>query len=258
MPRTAIIGGSGFYSVPGCKLREKRVVWTKYGDATLFIYENSSGGEFIFLPRHGEDHNCAPHKINYRANIKALHEAGVELIIGISSVGSLRESIRPGDFVLLDQFLDFTKHRPITFFDEDGCVVHTDMTEPYCQELRQCILTAPRKGITLHDKGTYVCAEGPRFETAAEIRMYAMLGGDVVGMTGVPDVVLARELGICYAGIAVATNYAAGISKVVTHVEVLEAMKNIESLLADYVVGCISTVPAERKCTCRDAPGKIK
>lgn len=257
MPRTAIIGGSGFYSVPGCSLKEKKLVNTKYGDATLFFYENVDGLEFIFLPRHGEGHTCAPHRVNYRANIMALKDAGVDRIIALSSVGSLREAICPGDFVLLDQFLDFTKCRPVTFFEEDGCVVHTDMTEPYCQELRQCILAAPRKGISLHDKGTYVCAEGPRFETAAEIRMYAMLGGDVVGMTGVPEVVLAKELGMCYAGIAVATNYAAGISKAVTHEEVLEAMKKIESILADYVVGCICTVPSERKCVCRNAPGKI-
>jgi 5'-methylthioadenosine phosphorylase len=257
MPRTAIIGGSGFYSVPGCRLKEKKTVRTKYGEATLFFYVNQSGAEFVFLPRHGENHVCAPHKINYRANIMALKEAGVEQIIGLSSVGSLREAIRPGDFVLLDQFLDFTKCRPITFFDEDGCVVHTDMTEPYCQELRQCIIAAPRPGITLHEKGTYVCAEGPRFETAAEIKMYAMLGGDVVGMTGVPEVVLARELGMCYAGISVATNYAAGISKVVTHEEVLAAMKQIESVLASYVVSCITTVPEVRQCICRDAPGRM-
>ncbi|CAJ37461.1 S-methyl-5'-thioadenosine phosphorylase [Methanocella arvoryzae] len=257
MPRTAIIGGSGFYCVPGCNLKEKKVVRTKYGDATLFFYENEKGAEFVFLPRHGEGHTCAPHRINYRANVIALKEAGIERIIGISSVGSLREAIRPGDFVLLDQFLDFTKARPITFFDEDGCVVHTDMTEPYCHDLRQCILSAPRGDIRLHDKGTYVCTEGPRFETAAEIRMYATLGGDVVGMTGVPEVVLARELGMCYAGISVATNYAAGISKVVTHEEVLEAMKKIETVLASYVVGCITTVPEVRKCTCKDAPGKM-
>lgn len=230
---------------------------TKYGEATLFFYENQQGLDFVFLPRHGEKHSCAPHQVNYRANVRALKDAGVERVIGLSSVGSLREAIQPGDFVLLDQFLDFTKVRPITFFDEDGCVVHTDMTEPYCQELRQCILAAPRKGISLHDRGTYVCTEGPRFETAAEIKMYALVGGDVVGMTGVPEVVLAKELGMCYAGIAVATNYAAGISKAVTHEEVLAAMKKIESLLADYVVGCVGTVPPQRTCTCKDAPGKI-
>ena len=244
--------------MPGCRLKEKRTANTKYGDVTLFIYENEKGFEFVFLPRHGEKHSCAPHRINYRANILALKEAGVERIIGISSVGSLREPIRPGDFVLLDQFLDFTKTRPITFFEEEGHVVHTDMTEPYCQELRRCILDAPRpESIRLLDKGTYVCTEGPRFETAAEIKMYTILGGDIVGMTGVPEVVLARELGMCYAGISVATNYAAGISQAVTHEEVLEAMKKIESVLAHFVVGCITAVPEIRQCTCSEAPGKI-
>ncbi|HMK47243.1 MAG TPA: S-methyl-5'-thioinosine phosphorylase [Methanocella sp.] len=257
MPRMAIIGGSGFYSVPGCRLREKRTVNTKYGEATLFFYENEKGMEFVFLPRHGESHTCAPHKINYRANIMALQGTGVERIIGLSSVGSMREAVKPGDFVLLDQFLDFTKTRPITFFDEEGCVAHTDMTEPYCGEMRSCILSAPRDGIRLHNRGTYVCAEGPRFETAAEIRMFTMLGGDVVGMTGVPEVVLARELGMCYSGISVATNYAAGVSKAISHEEVLMAMKQIESLLASYVVGCLAILPIDRTCTCRGTPGKI-
>lgn len=256
MPRTAIIGGSGFYSVPGCTLKEKRQVTTKYGDATVFIYFNQSGQEFAFLPRHGEGHTAPPHKVNYRANVMALKQCGVERIIAIASVGSLRERIRPGDFVLLDQFLDFTKIRPSTFFDE-GPVIHTDMTEPFCAEMRACILAAPPEGFTLHPKGTYVCAEGPRFETAAEIKMYAMLGGDVVGMTMVPEVVLARELGMCYAGLAVATNYAAGISEKVTHEEVLAAMKKIEGALATYVVGCISLVPENRKCACGNVPGSV-
>ena len=257
MPRTAIIGGSGFYSVPGCELLEKKTARTKYGDATLFSYENENGTEFAFLPRHGEGHTSAPHKVNYRANILALREAGVERIIGITSVGSLREAIRPGDFVLLDQFLDFTKSRPFTFFEEEGNVVHTDVTEPYCSEMRQCILNAPRNGIRLHEKGTYVCAEGPRFETAAEIRMFAALGGDVVGMTGVPEVVLARELGMCYAGISVVTNYAAGISKTISHEEVLAAMQQIGGVLAKYAIGCVTAVPVERTCACKDAPGSL-
>jgi 5'-methylthioadenosine phosphorylase len=249
MPRTAIIGGSGFYSVPGCTLIEKQPVQTKYGEVTLFIYRNKDGMEFAFLPRHGEGHTCPPHMINYRANIAALKQAGVERIIAVASVGSLRAHIRPGDFVLLDQFIDFTKSRPSTFFDGSE-VVHTDMTEPFCESLRKCILAAKPAGQKVHEKGTYVCAEGPRFETAAEIRAYAAMGGDVVGMTMVPEVVLARELGMCYAGIAVVTNYAAGISKKVSHEEVLEAMKKIEGVLANYVVDCLAHIPAERKCAC--------
>jgi 5'-methylthioadenosine phosphorylase len=257
MPRTAIIGGSGFYSVPGCTLVEKRPVATKYGDVTLFIYRNKDGLEFVFLPRHGEGHTSPPHMINYRANIMALKQAGVESVIAVASVGSLRAHLRPGDFVLLDQFIDFTRSRPSTFYGE-GEVVHTDMTEPFCESLRKCVLSAKPAGMKIHEKGTYVCAEGPRFETAAEIRAYSAMGGDVVGMTLVPEVVLARELGICYAGIAVITNYAAGISKKVSHEEVLAAMAKTGTALADYVVGCLSTVPAERKCACGTAPEPIK
>lgn len=256
MPRTAIIGGSGFYSVPGCTLIEKRQVATKYGDVTLFIYKNKDGMEFVFLPRHGEGHTSPPHMVNYRANVMALKQAGVESIIAVASVGSLRAHIRPGDFVLLDQFIDFTKSRPSTFF-EGGQVVHVDMTEPFCSELRKCVLAVKPPGVKVHEKGTYVCAEGPRFETAAEIRAYAAMGGDVVGMTMVPEVVLARELGMCYAGIAVVTNYAAGISKKVSHEEVLAAMKKIESVLANYAVDCLSHVPAERKCACGNVPEPI-
>jgi 5'-methylthioadenosine phosphorylase len=257
MPRTALIGGSGLYSVPGCALQEKRRVSTRYGEATVFTYLGPQGGEFAFLPRHGEGHTSPPHKINYRANVMALKQCGVERIIAVASVGSLREGIRPGDFVLLDQFLDFTRARPFTFYDE-GPVVHTDVTEPFCAEVRSCVLGMPLEGVTVHPGGTYVCAEGPRFETAAEIRMFAMLGGDVVGMTLVPEVVLARELGMCYAGLAAVTNYAAGIStERVSHVEVLAAMKKIEGTLASYVVGCLEKVPEKRGCGCGAVPGPV-
>ena len=254
MPGTAIIGGSGFYDVPGCSLKDKWLVRTQYGDVSVLVYEAPGGGEFVFLPRHGERHTAPPHRVNYRANVLALKLCGVERVIALASVGSLREGLRPGDFVLLDQFIDFTKSRPSTFHDgsddADGGVVHVDVTEPFCPEMRACILGAPREGFTLHPTGTYVCAEGPRFETAAEIRMFAALGGDVVGMTLVPEVVLARELGLCYAGLAVVTNYAAGIAPRVSHEEVLAAMKKIEGVLAAYVVCCLAGVPAKRACSC--------
>jgi 5'-methylthioadenosine phosphorylase len=256
MPRTAIIRGSGFYSIPGCTLTEKRQVSTRYGEVSLFLYRNKDGLDFVFLPRHGEGHTCPPHKINYRANIMALKQAGVESIIAVASVGSLRAHIRPGDFLLLDQFIDFTKSRPSTFYDQDE-VVHVDMTEPFCEILRKCVLAAKPPGVKVHEKGTYVCAEGPRFETAAEIRAYSAMGGDVVGMTLVPEAVLARELGMCYAGIAIVTNYAAGISKKVSHEEVLAAMAKTGTVLADYVVDCLANVSTERKCACGNVPGSL-
>jgi Purine nucleoside phosphorylase len=213
--------------------------------------------EFVFLPRHGEGHTCPPHMVNYRANIMALKQAGVESIIAVASVGSLRAHIRPGDFVLLDQFIDFTKSRTSTFFDGSE-VVHVDMTEPFCESLRKCVLAAKPSGQKVHERGTYVCSDGPRFETAAEIKAYSAMGGDVVGMTVVPEVVLARELGMCYAGIAAVTNYAAGISKKVSHEEVLEAMKKIQGVLANYVVDCLAHVPVEKKCACCNVPEPMK
>lgn len=253
MPRTAVIGGTGFYYMAHAALKEKKAVDTKYGRVEVYVYE-AGGEEFDFIPRHGSGHSCAPHKVNYRAIIMALKQMGVERIIGICSVGSLRKDIKPGDFVLVDQFLDFTKSRPYTFYEEEGSVVHTNVTEPYCKEMRECMAGAMPLKHRLHKKGTYVCAEGPRFETAAEIRMFAALGGDVVGMTGVPECVLARELGICYACIAVVTNYAAGIGhETVSHEEVLEEMEKLGSTLQDYVMRCLSAIPEERGCCCKRA-----
>jgi 5'-methylthioadenosine phosphorylase len=257
MPLLAVIGGTGFYEIACATLKEKKLVDTKYGQVGVSIYASKSGKEFAFLPRHGEGHALAPHRVNYRANIMALKVMGVERIIGVCSVGSLSKKIKPGDFVLVDQFLDFTKSRPLTFFEEDGHVVHADVTEPYCPEMRACISATPFKG-KLHKKGTYVCAEGPRFETAAEIRMFAAIGGDVVGMTGVPECVLARELGMCYACIAVVTNYAAGIGVLpISHEEVTGQMKKMGELLQNYVVDCLACVPERKSCACEEAPGKI-
>ena len=258
MPRLAVIGGTGFYEIASATLKEKKLVDTKFGQATVYIYASKSGKEFAFLPRHGEGHAYAPHVVNYRANIMALNLLGVERIIGVCSVGSLRKDINPGDFVLVDQFLDFTRGRPETFFEEEGAVVHTDVTEPYCPEMRQCISYVPTKGIRLHKKGTYVCAQGPRFETAAEIRMYKALGGDVVGMTGVPECVLARELGMCYACLSVVTNYAAGIGdRPLSHEEVVVRMKKAGVMLQNYVIDCLMGMPEKLGCSCLSAPGRV-
>lgn len=258
MPRLAVIGGTGFYEMTSASLKEKKPVDTKYGPVNVSIYASKSGKEFAFLPRHGESHALAPHQVNYRANIMALKQLGVERIIGVCSAGSLHKDIKPGDFVLADQFLDFTKGRPATFFEEEGCVVHINVTEPYCPEMRACISYMPTKGIRLHKKGTYVCVEGPRFETAAEIRMFAAMGGNVVGMTGVPECVLARELGMCYACLAVVTNYAAGIGdRPLSHEEVIEQMKKVNTILQNYVVDCLMRMPEKIGCACKAAPGRI-
>jgi 5'-methylthioadenosine phosphorylase len=206
-----IIGGTGFYTLEGqAHLIE---VATPYGTAQV-NRAAVHGAEVFFLARHGAGHAVPPHRVNYRANIAALKKLGVTNILASASVGAMADSMPPGSLVVITQFLDFTKSRPSTFHDgEDGEVVHVDMTDPYCPHLRQELSGAAgaiREQLAV--RGTYVCVEGPRFETPAEIRMFRNLGGDLVGMTNVPEVVLAREAGICYAAVAAVTNWAAGIS----------------------------------------------
>lgn len=237
--KIAIIGGSGVYDPKLLTDLVEKTVETKYGTARLTIGK-FRGQEVGFMQRHGAGHTLPPHKINYRANIQALKDLGVQDVIATSAVGSINRAMHPGDLVLLDQFLDFTKQRPFTFYDgEDGEVVHTDMTTPYSPELREVILaSAKRLGLRIHPTGTYVCVEGPRYESPAEIRAYGLLGGDVVGMTNVPEVVLAKEAGLRYAVVAMVTNYGAGISPTpLSHAEVLEVMnqhgESIRKLLMD-------------------------
>lgn len=228
----AIIGGTGLYDPGMLQDPQPMVVSTPYGTASLFV-GRFRGLEIGFLARHGVGHSVPPHRVNYRANVWALSHVGARRLVATAAVGSLRPELSPGRVVLVDQFLDFTRGRPSTFFEGEGGVRHTDMTEPYARDLRAALAeAAERLGIPVTDHGTYVCTEGPRFETPAEIRMFAQLGGDVVGMTGVPEVVLANELGLAYATIAVVTNFAAGISKQpLTHEEVLAVMaQNTEAL----------------------------
>ncbi len=208
-----IIGGTGVYDPAIMEGVHEKVVGTDYGEVKIMMGDYQ-GEAVAFLPRHGGDHSVPPHLINYRANIKALYKLGVKRIIATAAVGSLNFEYKPGTIVIVDQFIDFTKGRIPTFFagDERG-VVHVDMTEPYCPEVRKALFEAAElTGTDVFDRGTYVCTEGPRFETAAEIKMFKTMGGDVIGMTAVPEAVLARELGICYATVSMVTNYAAGIS----------------------------------------------
>jgi 5'-methylthioadenosine phosphorylase len=258
--RMAIIGGTGVYDPRILSNIREEAVTTPYGDAALRVgtYE---GEEVAFLPRHGAKHSVPPHLINYRANIAALKQFGVERVIATTAVGSTNRTMKPGDFVLVDQFLDYTKNRVSTFFEggEQG-VVHTDFTHPYCPECR-AVLKAAAKGldVTVHDGGTYVCTEGPRFETPAEIRMFATLGGDLVGMTNVPEVVLAREAGLCYATVSMVTNFGAGISpNALTHSEVLEVMAANAENLKRLVMGTLPNLPRERGCTCGFSAGAMK
>ncbi|RYX83540.1 S-methyl-5'-thioadenosine phosphorylase [bacterium] len=228
----AFIGGTGFdLRGPDSPFQNPvdEQVDTKFGPAHV---TRAALGEkhVVFLHRHAQPDDASqktvpPHKINYRANIAALKKLGVTGILASTAVGGLRPEWAPGTLVLLDQFLDVTTNRNKTFFDTRA--VHTDVTHPYCGHLRKLLLdVASDIGLTLQDGGTYLCADGPRFETAAEIRTYSRWGADVVGMTGVPECTLAREAEISYASVSIITNAAAGISETpLSHEEVLAAMK---------------------------------
>lgn len=260
MPRIAIIGGSGVYDPRLLEDVREEEVQTPYGSVRVKT-GTYMGEEIAFLPRHGEGHSVPPHKINYRANIWALHELGVERILATAAVGSLNEAMKPGDFVILDQLLDFTSGRPKTFYDGEESphdrkfVAHVDFTDPYCPELRKALINAAKElGFTYHPMGTYACMNGPRFETRAEIRALKILGADVVGMTQVPEAVLARELEMCYATVAIVTNFAAGISREkLTHTEVVELMAQKSEEVKLLLMKAIEHIPKERRCSCGEA-----
>lgn len=258
--RLAIIGGTGVYDPRILSDIREEEVRTPYGDVRLRVgtYE---GEEVAFLPRHGAKHSVPPHLINYRANIWALKHLGVERVIATTAVGSTNLAMKPGDFVIVDQFIDFTRGRTETFFEggEQG-VVHTDFTEPYCPECRKVMKQAAAGlPVVVHERGCYVCTEGPRFETPAEIRMFQKLGGDLVGMTNVPEVTLAREAGLCYATVSMVTNFGAGISPTpLTHEEVLEVMAQNSENLKRFVMGTLPNLPRERGCTCGRSAGAMK
>lgn len=206
----AFITGSGFYTLPGLTGADDCTVKTDYGAVTLTT-GTFAGAPVAFLARHGADHSVAPHRINYRANIAALAKLGATAILATAVSGSLDPSVGPGALRLIDQFIDFTSGRDSTFFDAD--VRHCDMTEPYDPVLRAMLLqAAAAEGINVAETGTYMCFNGPRFETPAEITMAANMGADLVGMTGCPEVALAKELGIPYASVGVVSNLAAGLS----------------------------------------------
>ena len=207
-PRIGVIGGSGLYALTGYTERERLRLDTPFGPPSdeLVVLEGDAA-EIVFLPRHGRGHRIAPHAINYRANIFAMKLARVDWLVSVSAVGSLREEIAPGDFVIVDQFLDFTRGRPSSFFGE-GIVAHVSMAEPTCPRLRAALLAAARaSGAHAHACGTYLCIQGPQFSTRAESHLFRQWGADVIGMTNMPEAKLAREAQLCYATLAMATDY---------------------------------------------------
>ncbi|MDU4961400.1 MAG: S-methyl-5'-thioadenosine phosphorylase [Sporomusaceae bacterium] len=250
----AIIGGTGVYDPRILTNLEERSVDTPFGPVRMVCGEYA-GKQVAFLPRHGSKHSIPPHLINYRANIWAMKTIGVRHIIATTAVGSLNPAMKPGDFVAIDQFIDFTKGRISSFYEggERG-VVHVDVSEPYCPALRKTLAeAAATTSIPLHAGGVYVCTEGPRFETPAEIRMFAKWGGDLVGMTNVPEVVLAREAEICYATVSMVTNFAAGISsQALTHSEVVDTMRENSARIRTLLMRTIELI-ADTDCACSQA-----
>jgi 5'-methylthioadenosine phosphorylase len=250
-----IIGGTGVYD-PSIlnNIREESTV-TPYGTVSYKVGD-FAGKSIAFIPRHGSTHSIAPHLINYRANIWAMKKIGVRNILATAAVGSMDLSMKLGDFVLVDQFIDFTKNRIATFHEggERG-VVHVDLTSPYCDSLREKLLSVGKTiDIRIHSQGTYVCTEGPRFETPAEIAMFSKFGGQLVGMTNVPEVVLAREAEMCYSAIAMVTNFAAGISlSPLTYGEVIEIMNQNTENLKTLLMNTIQLIDSEVDCHCQHA-----
>ena len=247
MSKIAVIGGTGVYDPSMFEDIQDKTLMTPYGE--IFYTEGKyKGKEIIFLARHGSKHSIPPHLINYRANIWGLKKLGVTYILATTAVGSLNPNYGPGHFVLPDQFLDFTKSRITTFYDGGNKgVVHLDVSNPYAPELRDMVMQASKDlSITVHNGGTYVCTEGPRFETPAEIKMFAMFNGDLVGMTNVPEVNLANEAEMAYATISMVTNYAAGISpNALTHGEVVDMMKELSEKFKALILATIEQIDPE-------------
>jgi 5'-methylthioadenosine phosphorylase len=261
MSKIGVIGGSGLYEIKGFVLEKRKNVTTPYGKPSdLYLQGKIGKTEIVFLPRHGKHHDIPPHMINYRANIWGFGKLGVDRILSINAVGGIKKGLKPGDIVIPDQVLDMTKERKSTYYDGKEGVIHIDFTEPYCPELRRILLKAGRQiKVSLKNGGTYVAVEGPRLETASEIKSFSILGGEIVGMTGMPEASLARELEICYSGISVVANYAAGISKKkLTVPEVMEAMKDATEKIKGLLKAAFALIPEQRKCSCKDALKEAK
>lgn len=256
MSRIGLIGGSGIYEVKGFSLQKKRKITTPYGNPSdRYLIGRVGKTEIVFLPRHGSQHSIPPHMINYRANLFGFKKLGIERIISVSAVGGIAKGLRPGDLVAPDQIIDRTQQRTSTYYDGRDGVVHIDFTEPYCPDIRRILIAAGKKArVPLRKTGTYIAVDGPRLETAAEIRGFRRLGADVVGMTAMPEASLARELEICYAGICVVANYAAGINgKRLTVSEVMNTMRASIEKIKKLLLQTCSLIPDERHCGCSEA-----
>ncbi len=251
-----VIGGSGLYKMEGLTDVERVSVNTPFGDPSdELVLGTLAGVKVAFLPRHGVGHRIMPTEINFRANIYALKSLGVDAVVGVTATGSLKEEIRPLDFVIIDQLFDRTFRRVGTFFG-DGIVAHTSMAEPFCPNLRNLLVEACKRiDVRVHDGGTYVCIEGPQFSTRAESEAFRQLGFDVIGMTNVQEARLAREAEMCYATIACVTDYDVWreASEDVTIQEVIANLqKNVGAAMA-VIRDVVPRIDEARRCACREA-----
>ena len=256
--KIGIIGGTGVYKLPGVEDIQKRIVGTEYGTVGVNI-GRLGGKEIAFLTRHGENHSTSPGQINYKANIRAMQLLGVKQVIATACSGSMNLEIPAGSFVLLDQFLNFTKNRDDSFFNNDGSqdkkIAHIDLTHTYCGRLGEIIKKAgERLSIPVIQGATYCCVEGPRFETMAEIKMFQILGGDLVAQTQYPEVVLAREAEMCYAAIGIISNMAAGVDD--EHVSATDLKMNMNGLferVQKLLAKTVELLDEEEDCWCKHA-----
>lgn len=257
MAKIGIIGGSGLYQIEGIKKVKKIKVETPFGKPSdELILGELEGREIIFLPRHGRGHRIPPHKINYRANIFAMKKLGVERIISVSACGSLREEIKPLDFVVVDQFVDRTNQaRKMSFFEE-GIVVHVSFSHPVCRQLSEFVYnTAKSLRLRVHPKGTYLNMEGPAFSTLAESELYRRWGMDIIGMTNMAEAKLSREAEICYASLCAVTDYDCWHpehEKVTAQMVIENLKKNVENA-KKIIYKLVKELPEGRTCNCKDA-----
>jgi 5'-methylthioinosine phosphorylase len=234
MTTVAIIGGSGLTKLKNLRITRREVIRTPYGEPSApMVFGQLGGQEAVFLPRHGAGHTIPPHEVNYRANIWAIKQTGVDKVIAVNAVGGISpDYLASGTLVIPDQVIDYTYGRAHTFFgSEQKKVTHVDFTDPYCEDLRQTVIQAAAGAkMKVVGRGTYGATQGPRFESAAEIRRMERDGADIVGMTGMPEAGLARELELCYASISLVVNPAAGKAR--DAISIREIEKNLESGMA--------------------------
>ena len=254
--RIGVIGGSGLYGMDGLEVQEERRIETPFGDPSdPYIIGELDGTPVAFLARHGQGHRILPSELNFRANIYGFKLLGVEWLISVSAVGSMKLEYRPTDILVPDQFFDRTRHRADTFFG-NGLVAHVSLAQPICPRLQKLFYASAQKaGASAHNGGTYLCMEGPQFSTRAESEIYRQWGVDVIGMTNLQEAKLAREAEICYATMAMVTDYDCWHEEeeAVSGEAVMEEVRQNASTAQDVVRRVIRRLPVERDCDCGEA-----